>query len=208
MNELKAIEEINGEINNIVSVAESIRLIATNAKREAAQADINTGGFSLVERELQTFSEKTASALQSLSTLINWQVEVNASKHQRAQNKDCPAYATDVDEIEQLIAAQACELQVRMMFSAKQCATGLLIARTVDREATDDSGMTPELHLVTQYAEKVVENVVQGIKKLELRLAELGLWEKQLYPLSSESTGQDSQEISPQDNFKLKARCI
>lgn len=215
MNELKAIEDVHEEINNIVSVAESIRLIATNAKREAAQAGINTGGFNLVERELQTFSEKTASALQSLSLLINWQLEVNAGKQHRAQG---PAYAhtapacvggqVDVAEIEQLIAAQVGELQLKMTRNAKQCATGLLIARTVDREASDDSGMTPELHLTTQYAEKVVETIIQRIKKLELLLTKAGLWEKQPCPLSSESTDRDSPGVLPREDFKLKARCL
>lgn len=183
MNELKTIEEINEEINSIVSVAESITLTAAKATLEAAQAGINAVGFSLVARELRMFSEKLADAMQSLSGLIGWQVEVNAGRHHRAQNKgfitQAHAAPADVDEIEQLIVNQVCELQIRMIRTAKQCTTGLLIAHSVDIETSPSGTMTLELHRITQEVEEVVGNIALRVKKLESRLAEAGVWKKQ-----------------------------
>lgn len=186
MNELKAIEEINEEIKSIVSVAESICLNATDAMLKAGGTDINAVGFGLVVRELQMFREKIATAMQSLSGLIYWQAEVNAGKHHRPQIEDSPAQAhaalvsgqASVDEIEQLIVRQVCELQIRMMRTARQCETGLLIARSGDMEAAQDV-MPPEMQQITQDVEEVVGGIALRIKKLELRLAEAGLWKKQ-----------------------------
>lgn len=196
MNEVKAIEKINEEINSIVSVAENVSLTAIKAMLEATQAGINAVGFSLVARELQMFSEKTADAMESLSGLVDWQVAVNIGKHQRAQNKDfiapaCVDVQADVDEIEQLIVSQVCELQIRVMRTAKQCATGLLIARSVDMEEIHGGAMTPELRQITQDVEEAVGNIALRVRKLESRLAEAGLWKKQrlfINPVSTMNT--------------------
>lgn len=196
MNEVKAIEKINEEINSIVSVAENVSLTAIKAMQEATQAGINAVGFSLVARELQMFSEKTADAMESLSGLVDWQVAVNIGKHQRAQNKDfiapaCVDVQADVDEIEQLIVSQVCELQIRVMRTAKQCATGLLIARSVDMEEIHGGAMTPELRQITQDVEEAVGNIALRVRKLESRLAEAGLWKKQrlfINPVSTMNT--------------------
>ena len=187
MNELKAIDAINEEINNIVSDAESISLTATKAMLDAKRAGINAMGFSLVARELRMFCEKTAVAMQSLSGLIDWQVEVNAGKHHRAHNRDLLIQAgscgelvqSDADEIEQLIVSQVCELQIRVMRTANQCATGLLIARSVDMETAPDGPTTQELHRITQDVEEGVGNIALRVRKLESRLTEVGLWKKQ-----------------------------
>lgn len=190
MNEVKAIEKINEEINSIVSVAENVSLTAIKAMLEATQAGINAVGFSLVARELQMFSEKTADAMESLSWLIEWQVAVNAGKHHREQNKNF-LIQTDVDEIEQLIVSQVCELQIRVMRTAKQCATGLLIARSVDMEEIHGGAMTPELRQITQDVEEAVGNIALRVRKLESRLAEAGLWKKQrlfINPVSTMNT--------------------
>jgi len=175
MNELNAIEDINEEIGNIVAVAESIGLAATEAMREAGGSDMNVIGFSLVARELQMFSRKIAEAMHSLSGLIHWQLEVNAGKHRQVR----PAGQADVDEIEQLIVSQVCELQIGMMRAAKQCATGLLIARSGDLETGRDEATAAQMQQMTQSVGEVVGTIARRIKKLESRLAEAGLWKRQ-----------------------------
>ncbi|MGZ4959826.1 MAG: hypothetical protein ACXV7J_11265 [Methylomonas sp.] len=187
MSELKAIEEINEEIKNIVSVVESISLNATDAMLKAGGAGINIVGFSLVARVLQMFREKISTAMQSLSGLIDWQAEVNAGKHHRAQIKDfltephtVPVSGqADVEEIEQLIVRQVCELQIRMIRTVKQCETGLLIARSGEMEEGQDNAMPPEMQRITQNVEEAVGSIALRIKKLELQLAEAGLWKEQ-----------------------------
>jgi len=181
---LNAIEDVNEEIDNIVAVAQSIGLTATEAMREAGGGDINAVGFSLVARELQMFSEKIAAAMQSLSGLIHWQLEVNAGKHYQVQLKDAHA-----DEIEQLIMSQVCELQIRMMRSARQCATGLSIARSGGLEAGQDDAMTADMQRITQNVEAVVGTIARRIKKLESRLAAAGLWKKQRLFGNTDTTG-------------------
>lgn len=179
MNELTAIEKINEEIKSFVSVAENVSLTAIKAMRKATQAGINAVGFSLIARELRMFSEKTADAMESLSWLVEWQVAVNAGKHHREQDKGF-LIQTDVDEIDQLIVSQVCELQIRVMHSAKQCTTGLLIARSVDMEETHGGTMTPELlRQITQVVEEAIGNIELRIRKLESGLAEAGLWKRQ-----------------------------
>lgn len=190
MNELTAIEKINEEIKSIVSVAENVSLIATEAMlREATQAGINAVGFSLIARELRMFSEKTADGMESLFWLIEWQVAVNAGKHHREQNKvfltqahaapACVGGQADVDEIEHLIVSQVCELQIRMIRTAKQCTTGFLIAHSVDVEDTHGGTMTPDLRQITQDMEEAIGNIALRIRKLESGLAEAGLWKRQ-----------------------------
>jgi hypothetical protein len=189
MNGLKVIEDVNEEIKNIVSAAEDISLTANNAMLEIRRGGINAVGFSLVARELQMFSEKMVIAMHSLSGLIYWQVDVNVGKHHWEQNRDflsqapiaqvCACRQPDEDETEQLIVSQVCELQIRMMRTAKLCATGLLIARSVDMDAPPDGTMTVELHRITQDVEKVVGNIALRIRNLESRLIEAGIWKKQ-----------------------------
>jgi len=184
MNELKAIAAINEEIKSIVYATENISLTATNAMLVARQAGINAVGFSVVARELRTFSEKMATDMQSLSGLIDWQVEVSAGKYHSERNKDFSAPAcvdaqADRDEIEQLIVSQVCELQIRVMRTAKQCATGLLIAESVDMETSPGGTMTLELRRITQEVEERVGNIALRVRRLESRLAEAGLWKKQ-----------------------------
>lgn len=179
MNEAKATEKINEEIKNIVSVAESVSLTATKAMREAAQGGIDAAGFNLVARELQMFSEKMVDAMQSLSELINWQIEVDAGRHHRVQSRASVSGQADVDEIEQLIVTQVCELLIRMMRTAKQCAIGLLIARSDEMEDMHGAAMTPELCRITRDVEEVIGNVALRVTKLESRLAEAGLWQTQ-----------------------------
>ncbi|WP_050897736.1 hypothetical protein [Methylobacter tundripaludum] len=185
MNELKAIAAINEEIKSIVYAAENISLTATNAMLVARQAGTNAVGFSVVARELRTFSENMATAMQSLSGLIDWQVEVSAGSE---RNKDffapaCVDAQADRDEIEQLIVSQVCELQIRVMRTAKQCATGLLIAQSVDMETSPGGTMTLELRRITQEVEERVGNIALSVRKLESRLAEAGLWKNNDYLL-------------------------
>jgi len=194
MNELKAIAAINEEIKSIVYAAENISLTATNAMLVARQAGINAVGFSVVARELRMFSEKMAAAMQELAKLIYRQVVVTASKRHRArsvvmlartgaygelaQARIAPAYVrsqADVDEMERLIAGMLRELQITMRRTAKQCATGLVIACLAGIEAAHGGAMTPVLRQIAQGVEDVVGNIAERVRKLESRLTEAGL---------------------------------
>jgi hypothetical protein len=193
MNELKAIVEINEEIKNIVYAAENISLTATNAMLVARQAGINAVGFNVVARELRIFSEKMATAMQELSKQIYRQVMVTASKRHRSRSvvlltqagshgelaqtriaSACARSQADIDEMEQLIASMLRELQITMKRTAKQCSTGLVIARSAGIEAAHGGAMTPVLRQIAQGVEDVVDNITVRVKKLESRLTEAG----------------------------------
>jgi hypothetical protein len=194
MNELKTIVEINEEIQGIVNAAENISLTATNAMLAARQAGINAVGFSVVARELRVFSEMMAAAMHGLSTQIYRLVMVTASKrhHSRsvvlltqagshgelAQARIAPACArsqADIDDMEQLIAGMLRELQITMKRTSRQCATGLVIARSAGIEAAHGGAMTPALRQIARSAEDVVGNIIIRVKNLESRLTEAGL---------------------------------
>ena len=194
MNELKAIVEITEEIKNIVYAAENISLTAINAMLVARQAGNNAVGFNVVARELRMFSEKTTVAMQGLSKLIYQQVTITASKQNRSRNvafltqtraygelaqtriaPACVRSQADVDEMERLIADMRRELQITIRRTAKQCATGLVIARSAAIEAAYAGIMTPVLRQIAQGVEDVVGNIAERVKKLESRLAEAGL---------------------------------
>lgn len=194
MNELRAIVEINEEIKSIVYAAENISLTAINAMLVAKQAGENAVGFNVVARELRMFSEKMAIAMQGLSRLIYRQVEFTASKQRRlrsvallkrtgtygklARASIAPAYMrsqAEVDEMGRLIAGMLRELQITMRRTAKQCSTGLVIARSAGIEAAYGGAMSPVLRQIAQGVEEVVGNIDARVKKLESRLIEAGL---------------------------------
>ncbi|MFZ2406654.1 MAG: hypothetical protein WAW41_16090 [Methylobacter sp.] len=192
MNELKAIAEINQDIKSIVYAAENISLTATNAILVASQAGINAVGFSVVARELRMFSEKMATAMQGLSGVIYQQVAATASKRHRVRNLDllikagaygglaqtriapaCAHSRADVDAIERFIANLARELQVMMKRIEKQCATGLVIARSAGIEAAHGRSLAKVLQQVALIVADVTDNIFMRVKKLELRLTEV-----------------------------------
>jgi hypothetical protein len=193
MNELKTIVEINEEIKRIIYAAENISLTATNAMLVARQTGINAVGFSVVARELRMFSENMTVAMQGLSKLIYRQVTITASKRHRSRNvallsqagahgelaqtriaSACKRSQADVDALEQLIAGMLYELQITIRRTAKQCATGLVIARSASIEAAHGGVMTPVLRQIAQDVEDSVGNIAERVKKLESRLAEAG----------------------------------
>jgi DNA-directed RNA polymerase specialized sigma subunit len=194
MNELKAIAETNEEIKSIMHAAESISLTATNAILLANQAGANAVGFSVVARELRMFSEKMATAMQGLSELIYRQVVATAGKRHRVRNVDllnkagsygglaetriaaaCVRSQVQVDERERLIASLMYELQVTMKRIEKQCATGLVIARSAGIEAAHGGSMMESLRLIAVIVSEVTDNIFMRVKKLESRLTEAGL---------------------------------
>lgn len=194
MNELKAIAETNEEIKNIVFAAENISLTATNAILVARQAGVNAVGFSVVARELRMFSEKMATAMQELLGLIYQQVVAIAGKRNRlrsldklnttgaygglAQTRIAPACArsqADVDEVERFITSLMRELQVMMKRIEKQCATGLVIARSAGIEAAHGRSLAEALRQIALGVTEVADNIVVRVKKLQLRLTEVVL---------------------------------
>ncbi|MGZ4959827.1 MAG: hypothetical protein ACXV7J_11270 [Methylomonas sp.] len=191
MNELKAIAEINQEIKGIVYAAGNISLTATNAILIASQAGINAVGFSVVARELRMFSEKIATAMQGLSGLIYQQVAATASKRHLTRNLDllnkagaygglaqtriapaCARSQADVGEIEQFITSLMHGLQVMIKRIQKQCASGLVIARSAGIEAAHGGAMVTVLRQIAQAVGNVIDNIVMRVKSLELRLTE------------------------------------
>jgi methyl-accepting chemotaxis protein len=194
MNELKAISEINEEIKDIVSVAESISLTATNAMLVAKQTGAYASGFTMVARELRAYSERMTAALQELSKLIYWQVEVNATKRHRVRKQNllsktgtygelaqtrinlaCTRGLLELDEIERLIVTQVRDLQLMVKRAGKQCTTGLVIARSACIEAAYGGDMALVLSQIAHDVEEVVHTLSRRVMRLELRLSEIGL---------------------------------
>lgn len=194
MSEVKAIAKINREIKNIVSVAENLSLTAADAMLAARQAGGNVEGFTMVVRELRMFSDQITAAMQGLSELIHWQLEINATKRHQVRRLDvlvkageggglaqariapaCLRNQADIDEIERLIVSQVRDLQMTMRRTGKQCATGLTIARSASLEAAYGSAMTPLLRQIAQDVEAVVGTITVRVNKLEAQLAEIGL---------------------------------
>lgn len=188
MNELKAIAETNEEIKGIVYAAENISLTATNAILVARQAGINAVGFSVVARELRMFSENMAMAMQGLSGLIYRQVVATASKRRRAHSVNlltqagtygelaqtriapaCVRSQADVDEMERRIEDMSHELQVSMKRIEKQCATGLVIARSAGIEAAHGRSLAEVLRQIALVVTEVTDNIVVRVKTLQLR---------------------------------------
>jgi hypothetical protein len=191
MNELKAIAETNQEIKSIVHAAGNISLTATNAILVANQAGINAVGFSVVARELRMFSEKMATSMQGLSGLIYQQVAATAGKRHLTRNLDllnkagaygglaqtriaaaCASSQANVDEMERFIASLMRELQVMMKRIEKQCASGLVIARSAGIEAAHGRSMAEVLRQIAMVVTDVTDNILMRVKKLELRLTE------------------------------------
>ncbi len=192
MNELKIIAEINEEIKRIIDLAEDISLTATNAILIARQAGSNAVGFSVVARELRMFSDKIATAMQELSQLIYQQVSITATKrnrlrsvlklnqasahHELAQMRlaaACVRSQSEVDEMENVISGILNALQIAMKRTVKQCASGMVIARSAGIESAHGGEMTFALRQVAQSVESVVNNIAIRIKKLGIQLTEV-----------------------------------
>ena len=194
MNELRAIAEINQEIKAIVYAAGNISLTATNAILIANQAGRNAVGFCVVARELRMFSEKMAIAMHGLSGLIYQQVAATAGKRHLAHNlgllnkvgdygglaqtRIAPACArsqADLDEMERFITHLMQGLQVTITGIEKQCATGLVIARSAGIEAAYGGSMAEVLHMISLIVTDVTDTIFMHVKKLESRLIEAAL---------------------------------
>ena len=192
MNELKVIANINEEIKRIIDLAEDISLTATNAILVARQAGSNAVGFSVVARELRMFSDKIAKAMQELSQLIYQQVAITATKRNRLRSVIKPNQASALNELAKTRLASACEcsqseidemesvisgilnsLQIAMKRTVKQCASGMVIARSAGIESAHGGEMTLALHQVAQSVEDIVNNIAMRIKNLGIQLTEV-----------------------------------
>lgn len=192
MNELKVIAEINEEIKRIIDLAEDISLTATNAILVARQAGSNAVGFSVVARELRLFSDKITLAMQSLSELIYQQVVITATKRNRLRSvfklnqasthnelakmlleAACAGCQSEVNEMENTIAEILKALRIAMKRAVKQCASGMVIARSAEIESAHGGDMTIQLRQVAHSVEDVVHNITVRIKQLEIELIKI-----------------------------------
>jgi len=189
MNELQIIAKINEEIKRIIDLAEDISLTATNAILVARQAGSNAVGFSVVARELRMFSDKIAKAMQELSKLIYQQVSITATKRNRLRSVIKLNQASTSHELAKTRLEFACErsqsemeiaissilksLQIAMKRTVKQCASGMVIARSAGIESAHGGEMTLALHQVAQSVEDIVNNIAMRIKNLGIQLTEV-----------------------------------
>ena len=192
MNELKVIAKINEEIKRIIELAEEISLAATNAILIARQAGSNAVGFSVVARELRMFSDKIAVAMQALSELIYQQVVITATKQKRLRNVIKLNQASEhnesakilletarvscqkeISEMETAISGILKSLRIAMKRTVKQCASGMVIARSAEIESAHGGEMTVELRQVARSVEDVVHNITIRIKQLEIELTKI-----------------------------------
>jgi hypothetical protein len=92
-----------------------------------------------------------------------------------AQTRIAPACArsqADVNKMEQLIASLVRELQVTMKRIEKQCATGLVIARSAGIEAAHGRSLAEVLRQIALVVTEVTDNIVVRVKTLQLRQRE------------------------------------
>ena len=191
MNELKAIAEINQEVKSIVHIAENISLTATNAILLANQAGVSAVGFSVVARELRRFSEKMAIAMHGLSGQIYRQVEATATKRRMAHNLNllnmagvsgglaqtriapaCAHNRANADDMDKFIDNQVHGFQATMTCIQRQCAGGLVIARSAGIEAAYGGSMAETLHMISLDVTEVTDTIFMRVKQLDSRLKE------------------------------------
>jgi len=82
MNDLQTIVQINEKVKRVVSLSDSIFIVALNAMFQARRA--KALGFNTVTSELRNFSAEVAQAMQGLKNSIEYQIEFIARyKHKQ-----------------------------------------------------------------------------------------------------------------------------
>lgn len=192
MSELQLIAAANEEIKSIVRVAENISLISVNAILVARQAGGNAVGFGVVARELRMSSERMAAAMLGLSSLICRLVVATArgrsqTRHMNSLNATgrcsqqaqvfidvaCQRSQADLSVMAESVAALAHELRSVIVRTGKQCAVGMVIARSATIEAAYGGAMQPVLRQIAVGVEASIRDLSAHIHTLQTQMQEV-----------------------------------
>ncbi|MDO8699329.1 MAG: hypothetical protein Q7J75_02720 [Rhodoferax sp.] len=192
MSELQLIAAANEKIKNILRVAENISLISVNAILVARQADGHAVGFGVVARELRMSSERMAAAMLGLSSLIgrlviatarsrsqarrlnNLNATGHCSKQARASiSAACQRSLTDLSAMAKTVKALRHELLSVISSTGKQCAVGMVIARSAAIEAAYGGAMQPVLRQIAVGIEASISDLSVHIHTLKTQLQEV-----------------------------------
>lgn len=192
MSELELIAAANEEIKSIVRVAENISLISVNAILVARQAGGNAVGFGVVARELRMSSERMAAAMLGLSSLIGRLV--TATARSRSQTRRLNSLkATGRCSQQALAAIFAAGQRSQTALSAmakgtavmrhdllgvigrtgKQCAVGMVIARSATIEAAYGGAMQAVLRQIAVDVETSIGDLSTHIHTLKTQMQEV-----------------------------------
>ena len=192
MSELQLIAAANEEIKSIVGVAENISLISVNAMLVARQAGGHAVGFGVVARELRMNSERMAAAMLGLSSLICRLVVAMARSRnqtrrlsglnatgrcsQQAQasiSVACQRSQADLSAMAKGVAALRHELLSVISRTGKQCAVGMVIARSATIEAAYGAAMQAVLRQIAVGVETSIGQLSTHIHTLKTQMQEV-----------------------------------
>lgn len=191
MSELQLIAAANEEIKIIVGGAESISLISVNAMLVARQAGSHAVGFGVVARELRTSSERMAAAMLGLSSLIGQLVLATARSRSRSRRLNsllatgrcspqaqaslgaaCQRSQDDLAIVARNVAALRHELGNVIRRTGKQCASGMVLARSATIEAAYGGALQQVLRQIAVGVETSIADLAAHIRTLQSRLQE------------------------------------
>jgi hypothetical protein len=192
MSELQLIAAANEEIKSVVGAAESISLISVNAILVARQAGGHAVGFGVVARELRMSSERMAATMQGLSSLIGRLVTTTARSRSQTRRLNslnatgqCSQQAqasisaarqrsqADLSAMAKSVAALRYELGSVIGRTGKQCAVGMVIARSATIEAAYGGAMQAVLRQIAVGVESSISDLSTHIHTLQARLQEV-----------------------------------
>jgi hypothetical protein len=192
MSELQLIAATNEEIKSVVRIAEKISLIAVNALLVARQAGQHAVGFGVVARELRMSSERMAASMLSQASLIGRLVMATARRRsqmrrldnlnatgrcsQQAQaslNAACQRRQDELSAVVRSITTLRHELRNVMVRTSKQCAIGMVIARSATIEAAYGGAMQAVLRQIAVGIEACFHDLSAHLYILNTQLQEV-----------------------------------
>jgi hypothetical protein len=192
MSELQLIAAANEEIKSVVRVAEKISLMSVNALLVARQTGGHAVGFGVVARELRMSSDRMAAAMLGQSSLIGQLVVATARSRsqtrrvnslnatgrcsQQAQasiSAACQRRQDDLLAVAKGVTTLRHELRNFTVRTSKQCAIGMMIARSAAIEAAYGGAMQAVLHQIAVGVEASFSDLSAHLHKLKTQLQEV-----------------------------------
>lgn len=186
MSELMLISQVNEEIKQVQHIAQDLSLIAINAMLVARQAGDRAVGFGVVARELRLTSDRMAETMQGLSGLMYQLVHATAHGRNLERRMRGLCAAQECNTQSAAAIAPACRagqrdrsdggVKVRALAQTilgvvtrtdKQCAGGMVIARSAVIEAVYGGAMQPLLHQIAVRFEASIAALLGHIRALQ-----------------------------------------
>jgi hypothetical protein len=192
MNELLLVAKVNEDIKQIQRIAEDISLIAINATLVARQAGNSAVGFGVVARELRITSDRMATIMLGLSSLIYRMVLATAqgrSLARRMHSLGLTAQSSEqagtfiaaarqksqdkMGDFSRDIQALAHEFRGVVNRTGKQSASGMVIARSATIEAAYGGTMQPLLRQIAVRFEASIADLTGHVRALQHQLQDI-----------------------------------